>query len=321
MASPSRSSLRQTAQSCQLLTLFGRTLLAERAQQVFVQLEPHRVVRVDQRLGEPLEIAGLDALDGGRQAPAVAAEPGQQLTETVDRRQGAFVKGAQVGEDAGVVPGVAVVVDDRLAVDLAQLPGAGRGEQHGIQGEELLVGGLDLGLASSGSQFAGHQLGVKRSACRGQRPPGDATLAVTRQIVRAEIGEDGFDICRRHPGRLHDRPGVGEALQPQGSDDEKTRFSRVGHGLKLVGPRWSSALVLDYEAAASASRSLVTSSYCSYSSPVSAQSSKAMTPSSVKRFRSKPSAASRRPSFLQFGTILENNICWNMARSGACIVS
>src|ERR1035441_1243971 len=41
-----------------------------------------------------------------------------------------------------------------------------------------------------------------------------------------------------------------------------------------------------------------------------------MMPSSVNRSRSQPSPASRRPSLEQFGTILENSICWNMHRSG-----
>ncbi len=58
--------------------------------------------------------------------------------------------------------------------------------------------------------------------------------------------------------------------------------------------------------------SFATSSSSEYSSEVSAQSSNWMTPTSVKRSRSQPPDASRSPSFLQFGTIFENNICWNI---------
>ena len=46
------------------------------------------------------------------------------------------------------------------------------------------------------------------------------------------------------------------------------------------------------------------------------QFSKAITPSSVNLVRSHPSPASRRPSFLQFGTILANKNRWNSWRSG-----
>ena len=53
------------------------------------------------------------------------------------------------------------------------------------------------------------------------------------------------------------------------------------------------------------------SSNLRYSSPVSSQSSNWMTPISSKRRRSHLSLRSSRPSFLQFGTILENSIDWN----------
>ena len=62
--------------------------------------------------------------------------------------------------------------------------------------------------------------------------------------------------------------------------------------------------------------SFATSSSSAYSSPVSAQSSNWITPISVKRSRSQPSAASSRPSFLQFGTIFENSSCWNICCCG-----
>src|SRR5580704_6081728 len=46
-----------------------------------------------------------------------------------------------------------------------------------------------------------------------------------------------------------------------------------------------------------------TDASASYSSEVSTQDSNSITPSSVNLVRSQPSAASRRPSFLQLGTI------------------
>src|SRR5205085_9137498 len=94
-----------------------------------------------------------------------------------------------------------------------------------------------------------------------------------------------------------------------------------GHGFPLCLAAWV-PLRQGYDyAEAAAARSLATSSSDSYSSPVSCQSSKAMTPSSVNFSRSQPSAASISPSFLQFGTIFENSICWNITRSGACMTS
>ena len=53
---------------------------------------------------------------------------------------------------------------------------------------------------------------------------------------------------------------------------------------------------------------------------MSTQFSNSITPMSVNRSRSQPSPASSRPSFLQFGTILENSIFWKM-RSSSGIAS
>ena len=69
--------------------------------------------------------------------------------------------------------------------------------------------------------------------------------------------------------------------------------------------------------AASPSPAVASSENASYSSPVSAQSSNWMTPSSPNFVRSQPSPASSRPSFLQFGTIFEKSIIWNICCSGA----
>ena len=59
----------------------------------------------------------------------------------------------------------------------------------------------------------------------------------------------------------------------------------------------------------------------SYSSLVSVRSSNWITPSSWNFVRSQPSPASSSPSFLQFGTIFENSICWNIWRPGSFITN
>ncbi len=59
----------------------------------------------------------------------------------------------------------------------------------------------------------------------------------------------------------------------------------------------------------------------SYSAPVSTQSSNWITPISSKRWRSHLSDASRRPSFLQFGTIFEKRNWLNIWASGVSFVS
>src|SRR5581483_9032080 len=117
--------------------------------------------RVDQRLGEPVLLAGLYAVDRGRKARAVAVEAFEQRTETVEQRRHRGVQGAQVADDAGVVLGVGVIVDHRLPVLLAQLPRAGRRQQARVEPEKLSVARLDIGLAARGRKLARDQLGVQ----------------------------------------------------------------------------------------------------------------------------------------------------------------
>src|SRR5688572_5951139 len=134
-------------------------------------------------------------------------------------------------------------------------------------------------------------------------------LGVVPQI--GEVGEDEVD-----PGHV----GVGEhdpavdqqdafvdldtgAVAPDLAEATKEDDTYgVGHGEKLPGAPPA-------QTSAQATWS---------SSAVSSQCSNWMTPSSVKRWRSQPSAASSRPSLRQLGTILEKSIDWNMSRSGVC---
>src|SRR4051794_14243701 len=55
------------------VTLLG-AFDAEGAEEVLVQLEPDGVVRIDHRLGQPVQVARFDLVDGGVEPRTVSAE-------------------------------------------------------------------------------------------------------------------------------------------------------------------------------------------------------------------------------------------------------
>ena len=62
-------------------SVFVAPLQAQRREQVLVQFEPDRVVRVDEGTGEPVALACLDEAAGRGEAFAVALEPGEGRRE------------------------------------------------------------------------------------------------------------------------------------------------------------------------------------------------------------------------------------------------
>ena len=135
----------------------------------------------------------------------------------------------QVGEDTGVVGGVGVVVDDGLPVLLAQLPGAGGGEKPGVEGEELSVGGFDVGLAAGGRQLGANQLSMECPAGRCERPSRHPALAMASEVLCAELVEEVLDNDGIERARVDDGPDIGEALQPDADDDDESGIRRVRH--------------------------------------------------------------------------------------------
>src|SRR5262249_34295520 len=146
----------------------------------------------------------------------------------------------------------------------------------------------------------------------------DAVDPVRVLTQEREVGQDQVDARHLLGAREHepavdddDAPVDVEAAavpadlpQPAQEHDPDGR----GHATKLVRPQRPAAAsprraVGAPRHAALVARSRATSSSIAYSSPVSTQSSNWMTPRSVKRSRSHPSAASSSPSFLQLGTI------------------
>src|SRR5215211_8366473 len=75
---------------------FGATLDAERGNQVFVQLHPHRVAGVRSRAVDAGELAVLCTFEGSREALVITAESGQPMTQFAAQR---FQLAAQLRED------------------------------------------------------------------------------------------------------------------------------------------------------------------------------------------------------------------------------
>ena len=78
-----------------------------------MQLEPHRVVRLDGRTREPLAVAGPHASERDRESWPVPVEAGHLVAEPGAHRLDPAVDRGQRVDDAGVVAGVGVVVEPR----------------------------------------------------------------------------------------------------------------------------------------------------------------------------------------------------------------
>src|SRR5690606_27907547 len=106
----------------------GGAIDAEGGQQVFVQLEPDRVVRVDERLGEPTAVAVEDLVARGGETALVPPEPAEVGVEVAADGAGPAVQADETADDALVVVVVGVVVE-RVATDL---PVGADGAQLGV---------------------------------------------------------------------------------------------------------------------------------------------------------------------------------------------
>src|SRR5205085_11783578 len=120
-----------------------RSLLAEREQQILVELHPHRVVRVDAGRREPLVVAVFDALARGAQPASVAAESIEVARDARDERAHAVVDRREAVEDRPVVLGILVIVGRAAR---PHLPIAAEPEQLRVEDQESLVRTLDRRL-------------------------------------------------------------------------------------------------------------------------------------------------------------------------------
>ena len=140
-----------------------------------MQLEPHRVVRVDHRLREPVDVAALHP----------GAGVGRAGRRSGPKRSSVAARSAQIGlhgvvdlaeprDHLGVVGGVGVVVERARAL-VAHLPGGAGGQQVLVDLQEPLVG---------------------RGDGRRGRPRASSSAASSRSPSRASLGGEQ---PARHP--------------------------------------------------------------------------------------------------------------------------
>ena len=131
-----------------------------------MQLEPHRVVRVDGRAGEVRQLAGVEAFTGVGEARPVRRQPLVGGAGVEADLLGAGVDAGELGDQPGVVVGVVMGV--RLPARLELPPGAQLDERL-VELEEPVVGG-------AARRRSGRPRGPRPAARRGVRgPPASAT--------------------------------------------------------------------------------------------------------------------------------------------------
>jgi hypothetical protein len=226
-----------TPSSCVALVA---ALEAQGGQQVFVQLEPHRVKAGHDRLGEPVALARLDSLHRLLELGPVAAVAGQRARQVVDQRRGLVAQPGQVGDHPGVIVLVAVVVADHLATDGAHLPARAGVEHAGVQGAEALVGAGDSGAGAGGVDLPPHRSAMLGPARGGERPAGQRAGALrSHALARQLLQLRGHFVGRqvrggRHCGRIRG------ALEPQRVQHQQARIGLVG--LRRHRPQGTSAV-------------------------------------------------------------------------------
>ena len=176
-----------------------------------MQLHPVVVVAGRQGRGQRLPVAGPQPVEGGAEVVPVAGEPGEDPGQLVGHGQRPGVEPLEVGDHDGVVGRVAVVV--RGAVG-PQLPPRADLLEGLVEGQERLVGGLDLGPAAPVGQLVGQEPGMGGATVGGQDPAGDPARPLDDMPVGVGLLENVGDGGRVQAGPLCHGVTVDEAAEP-----------------------------------------------------------------------------------------------------------
>ena len=166
------------------------------------------------------------------------------------------------------------------------------GEQVAVEREEPAVGVVDVVADAGGVELVGEQPACSARPGRRERPAGEPAVAVARRARRRPARRAAaWRRPRRAPTASATHVGLGEALQPQAVQHQRAEVGRVCSRRRTptsVPPARPRPV-----GAATTAISPSASWNISYSSPVSAQSSNWMTPSS-SNFVAQPAVVARR---------------------------
>gem|GEM_PF-6605518 len=199
-----------------------------------MQLEPDRVVRLDHRLREPVQVATRDPIQRRGEPLAVAAETLQERRQSSADRLDCRVGFGQTADDRFVVGRVRMVVHDRLAGRItrigSELPVGAEPQEALVALEESAVGPFHLGTAAQSGQLLGQQYLAVGPAIRGEHPARHPALAVAGVTRSLQGREHGCRLVDGHAGHLGHQRRVDEAPNPQDVHDAKVGGAGAGHG-------------------------------------------------------------------------------------------
>jgi hypothetical protein len=122
-----------------------------------------------------------------------------------------------------------VIVDQRRAGDVAELPRRAETEELVVEREEAPIAVIDGDARPRGIELAGEEALVLATAGGGEGEARDPALSVLRVALVHQCDELVFDLARVEPDDLGHRVGGGEAFQPQTVQHEQAGIGRVAH--------------------------------------------------------------------------------------------
>ena len=199
-----------------------------------MQLEPDRVVRVDHRLREPVQVASPDPVQCRGEPLAVATEALQNRRQGCADRLDGRIYLRQAADDRGVVVRVRMVVHDRPTCRIsrirAKLPVRAQSQEALVAFEEPAVGPFHLAAAAGAVQFPGQQCLAVGPTIGGEHPARHPALTVAGVAHRLQGCKQERRLVDSHAGDLGNQRHVDEAPDPERMHDSQVGAAGAGHG-------------------------------------------------------------------------------------------
>ena len=192
-----------------------------------MEVEPDGVIGVEV-VGQTIGFAGHDPFQVGGEPVPVGAEAGEPATEGFEDALGGAVQLDETVDHAGVVVGVAVVVEDRRSGHRQHLPVRADLEQLRIEAKELAVGRFDVAAGVGCLELGEHPVGVGDPTLVGESPTTEHSLETRQETPLGERPKCCQRMARIETGH-RGHPIL--TCEPDASDG-------VQHP-ELVGCRWS----------------------------------------------------------------------------------
>src|SRR6202043_1757511 len=124
------------------------SLSADDAQQVFVQLEPDRMVALDPNVADPFDVAILRLFQGLAQAVPIIGKTRNRRSERRQDRKDPVIDVAQPIDDSVVISRVLVIVGKPTTTDVHALPVGDDRLELNVYSFERLVAAHEVGVST-----------------------------------------------------------------------------------------------------------------------------------------------------------------------------